>query len=108
MAYSNYREILLLNTAYKILSYNIYACLSEYTETIIGKYQCGFLKGKSTTNRIFTLSQIMEKTVEYQTGVHHLFVDFKSAYDSIYREKLLCAMMELGIPSKLIRLVKEQ
>jgi hypothetical protein len=35
-----------------------------------------------------------------------LFVNFKSAYDSIYQEKLLCTMMELGIPSKLIRLVK--
>ena len=33
-------------------------------------------------------------------------IDFKSAYDSIYQEKLLCAMMEFGIPSKLIRLVK--
>jgi sorting nexin-29 len=48
----------------------------------------------------------MEKTIEYQIGVHHLFVDFKSAYDSIYQEKLLCAMMELGFPSKYIRLVK--
>jgi sorting nexin-29 len=106
MACSNYRGILLLNTAYKILSYILYARLSEYTERIIGKYQCGFRKGKSTTNQIFTLSQIMEKTVEYQIGVHHLFIDFKSAYDSIYQEKLLCAMMELGIPPKLIRLVK--
>ena len=49
----------------------------------------------------------MEKAVEYQIGVHHLFVEFISAYDSLYREKLLCAMMELGIPSKLIRLVKK-
>ena len=47
----------------------------------------------------------MEKRAEYQIGVHHLFIDFKSAYDSIYREKLLCAMMGFGIPSKLIRLV---
>jgi len=101
MACSNYREILLLNTAYKILCYIIYTRLSEYTERIIGKYQCGFRKGKSTTYQIFTLSQIMEKTVEYQIGVNHLFVDFKSAYDSIYQEKLLCAMTELGIPSKL-------
>ena len=82
MACSNYRGILLLNTTYKILSCIIYAHLSEYTERIIGK--CGFRKGKSTTNQIVTLSQIMEKTVEYQIGVHHLFVDFKSAYDSIY------------------------
>ena len=36
------------------------------------------------TNQIFTLSQIIEKTVEYQIGVHNLFIDFKSAYDSIY------------------------
>jgi len=34
---SNYRGVLLLNTAYKILSYIIYARLSEYTERIIGK-----------------------------------------------------------------------
>jgi len=48
----------------------------------------------------------MEKAVEYQIGVHHVFIDFKSAYDSIYREKLFGAMMEFGIPLKLIRLVK--
>jgi hypothetical protein len=59
-----------------------------------------------TTNQIFTISQIMEKTVEYQIGVHYLFIDFKSAYDSIYREYLFGAMMEFGIPPKLIRLVK--
>jgi len=35
-----------------------------------------------------------------------LFTDFKSAYDSIYREKLFGAMMEFDIPPKLIRLVK--
>ena len=106
MACSNYRRILLLNIAYKILSYILYVRLSEYTERIIDKYQCGFRKGKSTTNQIFTLSQIMEKTVEYQIGVHHLFTDFKSVYDSIYREKRLYAMMGFGVPSKLIRLVK--
>jgi sorting nexin-29 len=106
MTCSNYRGISLLNTAYKILSYIIYVRLSEYTERIIGTYQCRFRKGKSTINQIFTLSQIMEKTVENQIGIRHLFMDFKSAYDSIHREKLLCAMSEFGNTSKLIRLVK--
>jgi sorting nexin-29 len=84
MTCSNYRGISLLNTAYKILSYIIYVRLSEYTERIIGTYQCSFRKGKSTINQIFTLRQIMEKTVENQTGIHHLFINFKSAYDSIH------------------------
>jgi len=47
---------------------------------LIKLYSC------ETTNQIFTISQIMEKTVEYQIGVRHLFIDFKSAYGSIYRE----------------------
>ena len=106
MACSNYRGILLLNIAYKILSCILYVHLSEYTERITGRYQSAFRKGKSTTNHIFTLSQIMEKTVKHQIRIHHLFIHFKSSYDSIYQEKLLCAMMDLGIPSKLIRLVK--
>jgi hypothetical protein len=58
-------------------------------------------------NQIFTLSQILEKTVEYQEGIHHLFMDFKAAYDSINRKMLYSAMEEFGIPLKLIRLVKQ-
>ena len=63
-------------------------------------------KGEINYRSDLTLSQIMEKTVEYQIGIHHLFTDFKSAYDTIHREKLLCAMTEFGIPPKLIRMVK--
>ena len=42
MTCSNYRGKLLLNTAYKNLSYILYARLSEYTERVIGKYQWDF------------------------------------------------------------------
>ena len=37
---------------------------------------------------------------------HHLFVDFKAAYDSINRRSLYAAMEEMNIPRKLIALVK--
>ena len=106
MECSNYRGVTLLNTAYKILSNILFARISPFTENIIGNYQCGFRKNRSTTNQIFTLRQIMEKTKEFGIETHHLFIDFKSAYDTVRREQLYNAMSEFNIPNKLIRLTR--
>jgi len=43
------------------------------------------------------LRQILEKKLEYET-VHQLFVDFKKAYDSVWREVLYNLLIEFGIP----------
>ena len=37
--------------------------------------------------------------------MHHLFIDFKEAYDSVRREVLYNILIEFGIPMKLIRLI---
>jgi hypothetical protein len=103
---SNYRGISLLNIAYKIVSYILYSQLLENTEQILGEYQCGFHLGKSTINQIFTLIQIIEKTVEFQIGIHHLFIGFKAAYDGISCKRLYSAMEEFGMPRKLIKLIE--
>lgn len=102
----NYRGISILNTAYKILSRILCEKLKPYVSSAIGPYQCGFMPGKGTTDQIFTLRQILEKTQEYNITTHHLFIDFKQAYDSIDRSELLLAMNLLGVPPKLINLCK--
>jgi hypothetical protein len=38
--------------------------------------------------------------------VHHLFIDFKKAYDSVKRQVLYNILLEFGIPKKLVRLIK--
>jgi sorting nexin-29 len=106
MQCSNYRGVSLLNTAYKILSNILFARISPFAENIIGNYQCGFRKNRSTTNQIFTPTQIREKTREFGIETLHLFIDFKSAYDTVRREQLYNAMSEFNITNKLIRLTR--
>ena len=57
-----------------------------------------------TTNQIFTLR--MEKCWEFNEDLHHVFIDFKQAYDNIKRSQLWEIMTEFGIPIKLNSLIK--
>ena len=101
---SNYRGISVLNVGYKIFSSILCEKLKPFLQNIIGNYQCGFRPGKSTTDQIFTLRRLLEKTLEFQIDTHHLFIDFKQAYDSIKRSELFTTMSFFGIPSKISRL----
>ncbi|XP_054086050.1 putative uncharacterized transposon-derived protein F52C9.6 isoform X2 [Zeugodacus cucurbitae] len=103
---ANYRGISLLNIAYKVLSSVLCERLKPTVNELIGPYQCGFRPGKSTMDQIFTMRQILEKTRERRIDTHHLFIDFKAAFDSTKRSCLYAAMSEFGIPAKLIRLCK--
>lgn len=102
----NYRGITLLNTTYKILTSMIQKRLLYYTKNIVGDYQCGFVRNKSTVDAIHILKQITEKTYEYKIDVEMLFIDFKQAFDKIKRDQLLAAMAEFKIPAKIRRLVQ--
>ena len=103
---TNYRRISLLNIAYKIFSAVICERLKPIVNNLIGAYQYGFKPGKSTVDQIFTLREILKKTQEHQIDTHHLFIDFKAAYNSIYRDELYRARSSFGIPAKLVRLCR--
>ena len=80
--------------------------MSSHAETVIGDYQCGFRPDRSTSDQIFNLRLILQKGREFKVTTHHLFIDFKSAYDKTKRSELLVVMKELGFEHKLIRLVR--
>ena len=73
---------------------------------IIGDHQCGFRRNRSTIDHIFCIRQILDKKWEYNEEVHHLFIDFKKAYDSVRREVLYKILIDFGISRKLVRLIK--
>jgi len=38
--------------------------------------------------------------------MYHIFIEFKTAYDSVRRDVLYNMLIEFGIPLKLVRLIK--
>ena len=102
----NYRGITLINAAYKILSQILCRLLTPYARRFVGRYQAGFTGARATTDQIFSLRQILEKCREYNVPTHHIFIDFKAAYDTVDREQLWQIMHENGFPDKLTRLIK--
>ena len=85
---SNYRDITLINAAYKILSQILYRLLSPHAKRFVWPYQAGFTGARATTDQIFSLRQILEKCRECNLPTHHIFIDFKAAYDTVDREQL--------------------
>jgi hypothetical protein len=59
---------------------------------------------RTATDQIFYIRQILEWV--YNGTVHHLFIDFKKAYDSVRREALYNILILFGIPRKLVGLIK--
>ena len=106
MKCENYRGITLLNVAYKILSSIILERLKEYSEEILGEYQCGFKPQRRTTDQIFVVRQILAKFYVHDIDLHLLFIDFKKAFDSINQKKLLESLASFGVSKKIERLVK--
>ena len=68
--------------------------------------QAGFREGRNTAEQLFILRNIIEQSVEWQTGLYINFVDFKKGFDSVHRESLWNIMKYCGIPDKLIRMVQ--
>ena len=89
---SNYKYF---STTYKILSNILLSMSTPYAEEIIGDYQCGFRRNRSTTDYIFCIRHILEKN---RNAIKQLFVNLKNAYDSIEREVLYILSWSLVSP----------
>ena len=71
----------------------------------ISDEQFGFVKGNSTTDAIFALTQLQERYREGQQDLPCVFIDLDKAYDKVPREELYWCMRDKGVPEKYIRIV---
>ena len=106
----NYRGIAVSNCIAKLFLTIIHNRLSKFAAShdIIPPNQIGYRKGSRTTDHILTLKNIIDKYINAGTRKHLFacFVDFKAAFDSVWREGLFYKMLHMGIGGNLLNLLR--
>ena len=72
------------------------------TSNIIANEQAGFRSHRSTSEHIVKLSHFIKDALDNKHILTAVFVDFKSAYYSVWKENLLLKLIRSGIRSNLL------
>ena len=92
---------MLVTVASKVLCKIILERMKDALECRLRDEQAGFLKERSCCDQIATLTIIVEQTLEWNTGLYMVFVNFEEAFDSIDREVLWKILRHYGVPEDL-------
>jgi len=102
----NYRGITLLSVPGKVFAHLL---LGRVKSSLLSAWRCEqsvFTPGCSTMDRISTLNTIIQTRREFQQPFWIAYIDLKAAFDSVDRETLWLLLCHLGLPVKIVSLVK--
>ena len=103
---SNYRPINLMSHGYKIMAKWIHDRIKNRLDEVMGEEQAGFRTGRGTADQVFTLAQIIEKTWEYDIDLYAVFIDFKQAFDSVWREGMIQVLKHYGFEKQIVDIIE--
>ena len=102
----NYRGIMMLEVAQKIISNIVRARLGGICADLDHESQCGFRPERGTADATFSLKMALKKRREHSLETWVLFIDFVKAFDRVPRELLWSVLAKFGVPPKLVRIIK--
>ena len=106
----NYRPITILSCLGKLFTAIINKRLNKFSEEseLIEPCQAGFHKQHSTSDNIFIIKSLIDimKSDKNKNKLLCCFVDFKQAFDSVWRERLWEKLQQHKINGKCLTLIK--
>lgn len=102
---NNYRGISLLSIIGKAFAKVVLKRLQALAERVYPESQCGFRAERSTTDMIFSLRQLQEKSREQKQPLYIAFIDLTKAFDLVSRKGLFTLLERIGCPPKLLSMV---
>jgi hypothetical protein len=105
---NNWRGIKLLNAISKVFYRIILNRIATIIDLKLRPEQAGFRPNRSCADQINPLRIIIEKAVEWQSPLYLTFIDYEKAFDSVDRDYIWIALRELGLPVKIVNIIKER
>ena len=102
----DYRGISLLSIAGKILARVILNRINvQLVSSVYPESQCGFRAGRGTTDMVFGLRQLQEKSREHNKDLFLVFIDLTKAFDTVSRPTLWKVLSKLGVPDDMLKVI---
>ena len=102
----NYRAIALLSIPGKVFLKILLERMKTKVDRKLKESQYGFRSGRGTVDAIFVVREIIEKAKEKNIPLHFNFIDFKSAFDTIWRNALWKMLLKIGVNPKYVDIIK--
>ena len=105
---NNYRGITLTSIFSKLYSQILDTRLRSWAEEnkIINDNQFGFRKNKSTVDCLYILQAIVNRQLNKKRKLYCAFVDFKKAFDLVYRNGIWFKLCRNGSSLKIVKAIK--
>ena len=104
---SNYRGISLSSIVSKTFNRMMLNRIRPHLDDNLRPNQCGFRENRSTTEQILALRRLLEGINEKNLSAIITFIDFKKAFDTIHRGKMLNILKAYGIPDVLVDAIQD-
>ena len=105
---SNYRGIAVGSNLSKLFLGILNTRLTKFCNKmgIIPPNQLGYQKGCRTSDHILTLKNIIDKYILKGKQLFSCFVDFKSAFDTVWRDGMLFKLTKFGVGGNMLRIIQ--
>jgi hypothetical protein len=107
---NNYRGITVNSALAKVFGMIINNRLDKYLSdnNTLCPNQIGFRKNARTTDHLFILRTLVDKYVKHGASpLYACFVDFRKAFDSVWRQALLYKLLKYNIRGKMFNIIQD-
>ena len=103
----NYRGITVTSAVSKIYGKVLLGRMQKWCEGWLGEEQAGFRHKRGCEERRVILKEAIDKANRTNSPLFLAFIDFRKAYDYVWRQGLWWKMMKKGVDPKILRIIME-